>query len=162
MQPGRVRVLRYPEGGLSIVGFSRAAVPVADATLRLGEEFFFEVECDHAGYLAALQGYKGQWHPLPLSPEQPVILVEAGTVRAPVSLATGRVEPLSEEQDTGKHEFVFLNVRADSATAIPGVLQSVADFAAHNLDQLAVAMGRVGRQDADNILPDRGFLCLKI
>lgn len=110
---GRVEVFDYTNTGPSIVAFADRN-QVADATLHLGDWFYFRVDCAHSGYLAAIQNYKGNWYSFPLSPEQPIIPARLGTVSAPISMAGQKVEPISEETDIGKHGFLFINISADT------------------------------------------------
>jgi len=108
----RVEVLNYTKTGPSIVAFADQN-QVADATLHLGDWFYFRVDCAHSGHLVALQNYRGNWYSFPLSPEQPIIPARLGAVSAPISIAGQKVEPISEETDIGKHGFLFININAD-------------------------------------------------
>jgi len=110
---GRVEVLNYTMTGPSIVAFANHN-QVTDATLHLGDWFYFRVDCVHSGHLVALQNYKGNWYLFPLSPEQPIIPARLGAVSAPISIAGQKVEPISEETDIGKHGFLFINIGADT------------------------------------------------
>ena len=103
----------YTKTGPSIVAFADRN-QVADATLHLGDWFYFRVDCAHSGYLATIQNYKGNWYSFPLSPEQPIIPARLGAVSAPISMASQKVEPISEETDIGKHGFLFINIDADT------------------------------------------------
>jgi len=110
---GRVEVYNYTKTGPSIVAFADRN-QVADATLHLGDWFYFRVDCAHSGYLAAIQNYKGNWYSFPMSPEQPIIPARLGAMSAPISMAGQKVEPISEETDIGKHGFIFINIDADT------------------------------------------------
>ena len=110
---GRVEVFNYKKTGPSIVAFANHN-QVTDATLHLGDWFYFRVECAHSGYLAAIQNYKGNWYSFPLSPEHPIIPARLGAVSVPISIAGQKVEPISEETDIGKHGFLFINIGADT------------------------------------------------
>ncbi len=109
---GRVEVFSYTKAIPSIIAFSNEN-QVEDATLHLGERFYFRVDCAHSGHLAALQNYRGNWYSFPLSPEQAAIPAKIGTMSAPISIVDQKIEPISEETDTGKHGFLFINMDKD-------------------------------------------------
>lgn len=134
---GRVEVFNYTKTGPSIVAFADQN-QVADATLHLSDWFYFRVDCAHSGNLAAIQNYKGNWYSFPLSPEQPIIPARLGAVSAPISTTDQKVEPISEETDTGKHGFLFINIAAD--TDIGALQQHLPEgrLSTNQLDALAM------------------------
>ena len=148
---GRVEILEFPKGGVSLVSFANPK-PVIDATLHLGEQFFFRVDCEHSGYLAALQNFKGNWYLFPLSPEEAIIPVAAGEIPTPISMSDQKVEPVSEEEDSGKHGFLFINV--DNSADIKSLHRHLAvrKFEPAHLDQLAAILGT---------MPDGGVTLLR-
>jgi hypothetical protein len=110
---GRVKVFNYTITGPSIVAFADQN-QVSEASLLLGDWFYFHVNCTHSGRLAALQHYRGNWYSFPLSPEQASIPANLGAVPAPISVTDQKIEPISEETDIGKHGFLFINMSADA------------------------------------------------
>ena len=137
---GRVEILEYPKGGLSLISFANPK-PVIDATCRLGDQFFFRVNCAHSGYLAALQNYKGNWYPFPMSPEEPVIPVKSGKTATPISMTDQKVEPVSEDADTGKYGFLFLNVDSRADIQALNRLLNAKKFEPDDLNKLAEFLG---------------------
>ncbi|WP_306257358.1 hypothetical protein [Pararhizobium sp. IMCC21322] len=109
-QQGRfenIEVYRHtPE--LNIVRFANPQ-PLSDLRLRLTDEFHFEVTLEAPGTLGVLQGYKSDWYLLPILRNGHVLkITTAGKVTIPERDKDGGIDPLSEDEDEGKHRFVFL------------------------------------------------------
>ncbi len=139
---GCVEVFTYTKSGPSIVAFANQN-QVTDATLHLGDWFYFRVDCAHSGYLAAIQNYKGNWYSFPLSPEQPIIPARLGAVSAPISIAGQKVEPISEETDIGKHGFLFINIDADIGIGTLGRHLPAGRLSTSQLDALATYLSNL-------------------
>ncbi len=97
----------YHHRQLGIVGFA-GQEPLIDLKLRLGDEFYFQVDCPGSGALAAFQRYKNKWHLLPIGRSGNWIEVEQGAVFVPERDEDGKIDALSENVDQGKHQFVFI------------------------------------------------------
>lgn len=78
-------------------------------TLRLEQDFVFELTSPHAGWAVAYQHYAGTWHPVPLGPDQRRLrsAIKEGVQRLPKG-GSGEVFPLFEGNDTGRHSFVLI------------------------------------------------------
>jgi len=83
-----------------------------DAVLKLGESFCLELDAINPGFAVAFQGYKGNWHPLPLGidGEEQACRIKEGVQLLPQT-AEGQPEPMSEDEDTGQHHFLILTAR---------------------------------------------------
>lgn len=76
--------------------------------LSLSEPFFFQLEAPFDGIAVALQGHQGAWYLIPLGPnEELLVKVEKGLNNLPLG-DDGNAEPLSENNDTGKHQFAIV------------------------------------------------------
>ncbi|EEE36365.1 hypothetical protein RKLH11_198 [Rhodobacteraceae bacterium KLH11] len=102
---------------------------VADTTLKLGQPFLLELTSDIDGHAVALQGVRGQWHPIPLGQD--------GALSAPVVAGKnllpghpdGRPDPLIEGHDEGLHEFVLITAQK---TVVPVEAKRLAIWVADN------------------------------
>jgi len=91
-----------------IVQRATKAIEASEA-LRFGEEFCLELVSKCPGYAIALQGYRGQWHPLALGNDD-------GRWRVPITDDVqllprdqeGQPIPLVELDDAGNHRFVVI------------------------------------------------------
>lgn len=83
-----------------------------DAVLKLDESFCLELDAINSGFAVAFQGYKGNWHPLPLGAdgEEQACRIKEGTQLLPQT-AEGQPDPMSEEEDLGIHHFLILTAR---------------------------------------------------
>lgn len=101
----------------------------AGTTLKLGQPFLLELTSDIDGYAVALQGLRGQWHPIPLGQD--------GEVLAPVVVGKnlipgrpdGRPDPLIEGHDEGRHEFVLITAQKPD---VPVETKQLATWVADN------------------------------
>lgn len=81
----------------------------ADTAIRLGERFCFELDSEADGHVVAFQGVRGQWHNIPLGSDgEPCAEIQAGQNRLPKTME-GKLDPLTESQDQGLHEFVLIS-----------------------------------------------------
>lgn len=105
----------------------------ADTTIRLGERFCFELDSGADGFVAALQGVRGQWHSLPLGANGEVSAqIQTGTNRLPRTRG-GQLDPFSENHDEGQHEFVLItaetaDVPTDIKSLIPWIASNACDL----------------------------------
>lgn len=106
-QFGRIRIVKA-RNELGIVDFARRE-PVDPTRLKLFDEFYFEIDTPLGGRMMAFQGYGGQWYPLPLSSNALTSDVARGRAVIPVD-DEGRPEPLREEEQAGRYQFMFLIV----------------------------------------------------
>lgn len=102
---GKLRIARFGRTEMGLVQRAKGQ-PKPDEVLKLGEEFCFHLESDGAGYAVAFQGYKGQWHPMPLGDTEELAtrLIEAAQFLP--SDAEGMPAPLVETEDLGHHTFI--------------------------------------------------------
>ena len=76
--------------------------------LSLEKPFIMELQSDREGYAVALQWYKDVWHLFPLGPnKQLTVPIKQGKVYLPVNDA-GNPDPLSENRDSGDHQFAIV------------------------------------------------------
>ncbi|WP_226550415.1 hypothetical protein [Celeribacter naphthalenivorans] len=97
---GRLHVVPTTDE-LGLVKRKRQHLP-PDAVLELGESFCLELDAINPGFAVAFQGYKGEWHPLPLGAdgEEQACRIKEGMQLLPQT-AEGQPESLSEDEDTG-------------------------------------------------------------
>ncbi|MDF1803170.1 hypothetical protein [Thalassovita sp.] len=94
----------------------------AETTIRLGERFCFELDSEAVGHAIAMQGVRGQWHNIPLGPNgEASAPIQSGQNRFP-KRSEGQIDPLTENQDEGIHEFVLITAPTDD---IPTNIQSL-------------------------------------
>lgn len=107
---GRLRIVPMTEE-LGLVKRKSQRLP-PDAVLKLGESFCLELDAINPGFAVAFQGYKKEWHPLPLGAdgEEQVCRIKTGVQLLPQT-ANGEPELLSEEEDLGIHHFLILTAR---------------------------------------------------
>ena len=92
---------------------SRSASTKADQTLKLGQDFYFELDVEEPGYAAAFQVVRSQWHPIELTGENVFsIALNTGINRLP-QLPSGQIDPINESHDLGQHEFVLFVAQKD-------------------------------------------------
>jgi len=92
----------------------------AGTTLKLGQPFLLEFTGDTDGYAVALQGVRGQWHPIPLGQDGalPASIVVGKHLMPEHS--DGRPDPLVENHDQGRHESALIvSLRADIPSDLP-------------------------------------------
>ncbi len=90
--------------GFEIVGLTRLR---SAPKIKLGQDFYLHLDCPKPGTLGALQSYNGAWYRLPLIGKSPVISVTPGERSLPLHPDTGKIDYLSEANDTGPYEFVL-------------------------------------------------------
>lgn len=100
-----VRAYRLPS--LQIAGFADQE-PLNDLSLKLGDEFYFQIDCPRPGVLIAFQCYRQKWYLLPVARSNNWAVVDNGTAHVPEFDKKGNIDPLSEDEDRGKHQFVFV------------------------------------------------------
>lgn len=93
----------------------RSRLITAEYTLKLGQEFVFELDSEHAGHATILQGIRGQWLPLDVGHDgSTVVPVVLGANIFPC-LKDGESDPIRESHDAGMHEFICI------VSTIPGI-----------------------------------------
>lgn len=101
----------------------------AGTTLKLGQPFLLEFTSDVDGYAVALQGLRGQWHPIPLGQDEALSAsIVVGKNLMP-GHPDGRPDPLIEGQDEGLHEFVLI---AAQKPDVPVETKQLATWVADN------------------------------
>lgn len=93
------------------------SVKQVDATLRLGEEFAFEVDAPFGGRLFAYQWHANVWHPMPLrfdASTQP-LEIKPGTQILPRDRQSGEIIPMTEAEDGGLHRFAVAIMKHNQA-----------------------------------------------
>ena len=89
----------------------------ADTTIRLGERFCFELDSEIEGHAIAFQCVRGQWHNIPLGSNGEVNApIHSGQNRLPKT-HDGRLDPMTENNDEGHHEFVLITTPTDDTPA---------------------------------------------
>lgn len=91
------------------MGIVQRAADISDQmpTLRLGQNFYLELDCPCDGMLVAFQGYAGQWHPLPLAEDKRRLRIPVTTGTQPLPRnAKGEPIPIVEVDDAGVHRFI--------------------------------------------------------
>lgn len=106
-QTGKLRLLRM-DAKMGLIRRASERKPV-DQTLRMTEEFCFEVQTDLRGVALAFERYQDTWHAVPLGADQRRLKgdVKDSPQILPVT-ANGEPIPLCEVEDTGDHVFVFV------------------------------------------------------
>ncbi|WP_208347482.1 hypothetical protein [Pseudaestuariivita rosea] len=105
----RFRLVLVPQS-LGIVQRKSQLKP-AGTTLRLGQRFCFELDSEIEGYAVALQGVRGQWHSIPLGSDGSVIAPLKRGINQLPRTTDGTLDPLSENDDEGQHEFVLVTAQ---------------------------------------------------
>ncbi|MEM7544172.1 MAG: hypothetical protein AAF367_01425 [Pseudomonadota bacterium] len=97
----------------------RANVPTPATELRLNQDYCFQLDSDMEGYAVGFEGYRGEWHALPLGADDrhPTAKIIQGRQFVP-SDERGNPIPLVETDDIGLHQFVVVVVMADLAGGI--------------------------------------------
>ncbi len=100
---------------LNIVRFANPE-PLSDLRLRLTDEFYFKASIDEQGTVGVLQGYKSDWYLLPTSRNGRIQkITNPGKIIIPERDNEDNIDPISEEEDVGKHSFIFIWSSDDSA-----------------------------------------------
>ncbi|TNE43069.1 MAG: hypothetical protein EP341_11585 [Sphingomonadales bacterium] len=104
---GRLRIL-VADQVMGLVRRKGRSVP-PDATLKLGQDFCFELDAVKAGFAVAFQGYQNEWHALPLGEdgETYACRIQEGVQILP-RWQDGTPEPLTEDEGGGEHAFLIL------------------------------------------------------
>ncbi len=104
-----LRIRPYASGGSFSLHEISARHPLSDTRIRLGQEFYFEVESPIAGSTLALDHYKGQWYPIPLREDGSFtpIPLEAGMQVFPIN-DHGAVIPMRQRSHAGEHGHCLL------------------------------------------------------
>lgn len=123
--------------GFEIVGLTRQRTA---PKIRLGQDFYIELDVPQDGQLSAVQCYEGEWFPLPLAGNGVLVEVKAGKIYLPRHPETGKIDYLSEADDTGPFRFVM--IWADSANAFEPLskLEPDTKISPAMLDKVAVAL----------------------
>lgn len=109
---GRFRLILVPTT-MGIVE-RESQLKTADTTIRLGERFCFELDGETDGHVLAMQGVRGQWHNIPLGPNGEVSAeIHTGQNRLP-RMQDGKLDPLTENNDEGLHDFVLVTAQTDN------------------------------------------------
>ncbi|WP_139163150.1 hypothetical protein [Epibacterium ulvae] len=104
---GKLRLVKFKPSSLGLVERTRQTSK-PDDTIKLGEKFCFQLECEDDRYVRAFQIYKGEWHPIPVGANEAMgTTITARQKLVPV-LADGTPDPLVEQHDLGPHQFVVL------------------------------------------------------
>ena len=87
----------------------------ADVTIKLGQEFYFELEADEPGFALLFQGVRNAWYPIPLARDGAMqIELEPGINSLPQDIS-GRPDTLVENHDLGLHQFVVVESPTDTS-----------------------------------------------
>jgi hypothetical protein len=115
---GELRIARFGRASMGLV--QRAdKQPKPTEVLKLGEEFCFHIETGMEGYLTAYQGYRDQWHLLPLGADGAAItLIQQEAVFLPMN-DEGQPVPLVENEDVGYHRFVIIIAKEERDLPTP-------------------------------------------
>ena len=105
--------------GLSIVSFA-STEPLAEQSIRLGQSFVFRLKEPLKGSVLAFQSPGHGWYPLPLHPEQLQTSLDDSEIILPIDPTTREPMPLSEDDQKGRHRFVFLVSHEPLIDAIAG------------------------------------------
>jgi len=104
--------IKILKGEMGLVERAADAGKDGTPTIKIGQQFYFELESDHAGTAIALQGCGGKWHLFPLAGETDHLASTEGINILPQS-SDGKPEPLVENNDTGPHRFVVVCRRGE-------------------------------------------------
>lgn len=96
-----------PDPALGIVGFADPE-PLARPVIPLGAPFCFRLEAAFAGTVLAVQSVAGDWYALPLRADGLTDVVTADACYLPRKAGSDRPKALSEDEQAGRHGFVFL------------------------------------------------------
>ncbi|MBL4767905.1 MAG: hypothetical protein JKY94_09355 [Rhodobacteraceae bacterium] len=126
---GKLRIV-LPSKEMGIVQ-RLSAVTNAEATLKLGQPFYFELDADAPGYATSLQSVRNKWHPIGLGVDGTFNMqINAGTNVIPQT-ASGQPDPLVESHDLGLHQFVVLLAKDQKMSAsVDGLLKTWPDLEA--------------------------------
>jgi hypothetical protein len=115
-----IEAVLMDDPSISLVTFAKRE-PLAQPIIPLGASFYFRVNSEQVGRVVALQSVEDRWHGLPLRPDGLADAVTAGANILPRLADSDQPLPLSEEQDGGRHGFLFLigdGELIDSVTAM--------------------------------------------
>lgn len=127
----KLHIVRLPKGLGIVERVNDCLEP--DETLRLGERFFFQLESDIEGHAVAFQGYRGEWHPLPLGDSMSdltasILLNHQSLPRH----SDHSIIPLQEKEDLGVHQF-FIVVSEDVKNLPDMANQALHDCLIHSV-----------------------------
>ncbi|MEP1932157.1 MAG: hypothetical protein ABJO52_20935 [Nisaea sp.] len=97
------------------IGMPSNGVPISANTLRLNEEYRFEIEGFASGayYIAVFEYYGSNWHIMPLTNEAHSIKCSETKLSVPVFDEKNRFSYWVESEDSGTHRFVSLITRSN-------------------------------------------------
>ena len=156
-QYGNLHVRPYDDGDDLGLHDISASVPLSETRIRLGQEFFFELDSPIAGSAIGLVSFKNQWYPFPLTNKasqfDPIKLIVT-THALPLDPETQEIAPLRQRGATGEYGHVILigpdgllkyySYRFQAGTAI---LQGTLDDMARRLDQVEAGRLAVCREN---------------
>ncbi|MEP3348007.1 MAG: hypothetical protein ABJN34_03270 [Litoreibacter sp.] len=88
-----------------------SAMDAAQTTIKLGQEFCFELTSAIDCYALLLQGIRNTWHPVPLGQDGAMTAqIVVGANLLPQT-SEGKPDPLVESHDLGLHEFVMVTTQ---------------------------------------------------
>ena len=104
---GTLDVGLVPSRPQGVVGFAPLE-PIAGQRIRLSEAFAFRILEPMDGAVLAFQSSGDGWYPLPLSNGHLQAQIAPKQTALPVDPGNGTIVPLAEDQQYGRHRFVFL------------------------------------------------------
>lgn len=138
-QFGHVRTIPFRRAGMGIVEFVNAG-PVSE--IKLGAPFYFMLTIPEKGTLSSFQKYGDAWYCLPLQRDGLIVPTEIGQVAVPILEKSSDIDPVSENRDFGKHEFVFVHFSGDSKHEAPQKMRSGEKVDGDDLDMFAAILMR--------------------
>jgi len=96
-----------------------------DHHMKMGQSFCFELNSDVDGIVIAFQGYQGEWYPVPLG-QDGVSLATRITKGVQLLPRTPQNQPvkLSEQEDLGIHQFVFVVNPSEMMDSFPPAINN--------------------------------------
>ncbi|MEM9733641.1 MAG: hypothetical protein AAF903_09190 [Pseudomonadota bacterium] len=98
----QIEIIPIKAQRLNIVGFASGA-PVYE--IEKGRLFYLRIETVKEGWISGFQKMDGVWYPLPLSPTQLCVQATGGIIELPRSIDGVGIEPIFEEEETGRLDF---------------------------------------------------------
>lgn len=137
-----------PLSELNLVGRS-SDNPVSSQTIRLGENFVFQLQTAIAGDGLAFENVEGKAYPVSLHPDKvsPVTPVAIGKNILPTLSDGATPDPLSDTSHSGLHTFVILVAPQGLLSQMTSGLVSEHPVAAEKLDKIAALFENVPSQD---------------
>jgi len=124
---GKLRLAKFKPSTFGLVERARQSSK-SDDTIKLGEEFCLQLECEGGLFVWAYQIYKGKWHSIPLGEDGAMAARVTAKQKLFPMLADDTPDPLVEQHDAGPHQFVLRTSDKDdcpdltaSLTPIDGV-----------------------------------------